>query len=211
MPKWTSFDIRQHGRRVLMVLVGLVVANVLVGLVFVRPKVQEYRTLRDEYEPRRASLRQFQGVVERREAYRATLDRTRSDLARLREEVLSTKARRMVTVQLELADLARDFGVALEKVQYRNEILADEDLEYLGMVVPLEGGYTNLRKFIEAVEESEKFLVIESVSIDQAKDGGNLLQLNITLATYFDAPQDVERLREERRGGRRPARRGGRT
>ena len=113
----------------------------------------------------------------------------------------------MVTAQLEVADLARQFGVAVEKVEYRNETLMDEGLDYMGMVVPLEGGYTNLRRFIEAVEESDKFLVIESVSLDQAKDGGTLLQLNIALATYFDAPGVPEEQRERPRRGRSSRRR----
>jgi len=55
--------------------------------------------------------------------------------------------------------------------------------------VPLEGGYHNLRGFIQAVESSSQFLVIERVVLVRSKEGGVLLQLNITLATYFDAPE----------------------
>ena len=204
MPKWKSFDIRQHGRRVLIGLVVLVVANLAVALLFVQPKVREYRTIRDQYEPRRLELRQFKKLVETREAYLAALDGAEQDLATLRKDVLSTKDRRMVRVQLELAELTRQFGVALERVDYRNDVLAGEGLEYYAMIVPLEGGYTNLRKFIEAVEESEEFLVIESVALDQAKDGGSLLQLNITLATYFEAPEELLLDRDERDRPRRP-------
>ena len=213
MPRWNSFDIRQHGRRLLISLVVLVAANLVVALVLVQPKVREYRTVRDQHEPQRLALREFKKVVESREAYLGALDSAQQDLKTLRTDVLSTKGRRMVKVHLELAELTRQFGVALERVDYRNDILADEGLEYHAMVVPLEGGYTNLRKFIEAVEESDEFLVIESVALDQAKDGGSLLQLNITLATYFEAPEELllerdERERTRRSGGRRA---GGRT
>lgn len=211
MARRTSFDIRQQGRRLLIALVALVLANVAVAVLVVRPKVQEYRTIRDDYEPRRLELRQFKKVVEAREAYLAALDGAETDLQTLHKDVLSTKDRRLVEVHLELADLTRQFGVALERVEYHNDVLPDEGLEYHAMVVPLEGGYTNLRRFIEAVEESGEFLVIESVALDQAKDGGSLLQLNITLATYFEAPQDVLRERDERERTRRSGeRRGGR-
>jgi hypothetical protein len=57
------------------------------------------------------------------------------------------------------------------------------------MVLPLEGGYASLRGLLEAVERSDKFLVVERVTIGQGRDGGVLLQLNVTLATYFDAPE----------------------
>lgn len=212
MPRWTSFDIRQHGRRVLAVLVVLVLVNVVVGLVVVQPKVREFRDLRDQYEPRRQEMQEFRVAVEARESYLARLDQAERDLAELYDEVLSTKERRMVIAQLEIAQLVRQFGVSADEYDYDNETLVDEGLDYMGMDIPLEGGYTNLRKFIEAVEESEKFLVIESVSLDQARDGGSLLQLNIRLATYFDAPADIDRMRDRQReeqrrlrGGRRRA------
>ena len=56
------------------------------------------------------------------------------------------------------------------------------------MIVPLQGGYAALRQFLNAVEESDKFLLVERVVLAQGQDGGVLLQLNITLTTYFDAP-----------------------
>jgi Tfp pilus assembly protein PilO len=212
MPRWTSFDIRQQGRPVLLVFLVLVVVNIAAGLVLVRPKLNELDTLRDEYEPRRQELLDFRKVVEARESYLATLNQTEADLHRLRTEVLSTKERRLVVAQLEVADIAEQFGVNVDEVSYENDTLYDEGLEYLGWRVPLEGGYTNLRKFIEAVEESPKFLVIESVSLDQAKDGGSLLQLNIKLATYFDAPELAEEAARDRKESRRvPRRTGGRS
>ena len=64
------------------------------------------------------------------------------------------------------------------------------------MIVPLTGGYSNLRKFIQAVEGSDEFLVVEQVSLGESADGSQQLILNITLTTYFEAP---EALRQETR------------
>jgi Tfp pilus assembly protein PilO len=93
----------------------------------------------------------------------------------------------MIGVQLEVARLAREFGIALDRVQYENQIIDNGALERFGIVVPLSGGYTNLRKFIHAVESSENFLVIERVALGQGKSA-DVIELNITLATYFIAP-----------------------
>ena len=61
-------------------------------------------------------------------------------------------------------------------------------------MVPLAGGYTNLRKFIQSVESSDNFLVIERVALGTGKTA-DVVELNITLATYFIAPDaDLERL-----------------
>jgi Tfp pilus assembly protein PilO len=71
------------------------------------------------------------------------------------------------------------------------------------MVVPLEGGYANLRKFLQAVESSSKFLVIEQVALAQGHEGGAILQLNIALATYFDDPEARASLGYRRRAAKR--------
>jgi len=69
------------------------------------------------------------------------------------------------------------------------------------MTVPLEGGYPNLRKFLQAVEHSDQFFVVERVSLARGKAGGKLLSLNIILATYFTAPEEL--VRRNRALGRR--------
>ena len=72
------------------------------------------------------------------------------------------------------------------------------------ITVPLEGGYSALRRFLQAVEHSSKFLLVERVALGKGKEGGVLLQLNITLATYFNAPE--ERLRKKPQPTRRSRR-----
>jgi Tfp pilus assembly protein PilO len=73
-------------------------------------------------------------------------------------------------------------------VQYENEQLDNGALERFAIVVPLAGGYAALRKFIQSVESSDSFLVIERVALDAGKSS-DVLELKITLATYFIAPE----------------------
>jgi Tfp pilus assembly protein PilO len=183
------FDIRRTGRS-LLVAYGVVAAlNVGFYVLLARPKMLEYRAMSEKNTPVRRAAERLQANVDDLEAYLAALDKAKADLATLRRDILATKNRRMVAVQLELARLAGQFGIDLDQVTYENKILEDEGLERFAMVVPLEGGYANLRSFIRAVEESEQFLVIERVALGTAKQGGVMLQLNITLATYFNAPE----------------------
>ena len=95
---------------------------------------------------------------------------------------------RLVEVQAEIEDLCGRFDIDLDLVSYDHDRLVAEDLDVMRMEVPLVGGYSALRRFLQAVESSEKFLVVEQISLGKGKDGGVLLQMNITLATYFDAP-----------------------
>jgi Tfp pilus assembly protein PilO len=197
------FDVRQAGRILLVAYVSLALINVIVFLLLTRPKVFEYRTMTDKTAPLVLALSNRETQVDDLEEYLLRLEQAQADLQRLREEILATKNHRMIPVQLELERLAQRFQINSDQVTYENQILEDEDLERFGMVVPLQGGYQNLRSFIQAVESSEQFLVIERVNLVRSREGGVLLELNITLATYFDAPELRKARPEPRRGSPR--------
>jgi Tfp pilus assembly protein PilO len=188
LPRKLRFDLRQMARQILAIYLAVLAVNVLAYAVLVRPRVQSLRQMRAESQPARERLKEREREVKGREDDLAALDRAKADLERLRRDVLSTRDRRMIEVQFELAQLARQFGINLQRVQYENTKLEEEGLERFAMVVPLSGGYSNLRKFLQAVETSDKFLVIEQVALATGHDGGVLIDLNITLATYFDDP-----------------------
>jgi len=183
-----KFDIRQAGPRILIGLLALAALNVSFFLLLTRPKMREYSGLAVGSEPQLTRLDDRRSEVEAQERYLEALRKAEQDLRRLREEVLSTRERRLVEVQTELDSLCSRFSISLESVNFESELLQDENLDKLVMVVPLQGNYANLRRFLQAVESSERFLLVEQVALAQAQLGGVMLELNVTLATYFDAP-----------------------
>ena len=50
-PRRPRFDVREASSRIALVLGALLVANVAVAILFVRPKLAEYRQLTDESSP----------------------------------------------------------------------------------------------------------------------------------------------------------------
>ena len=197
-------DIRRGGRRIVTLLGALVVLNAAFYLGLVKPQVREYQSLTEAREPL-GMLSERQQQVETHEAFRQAVGQAESDLRDLRESILSTRDLRLVDVQEELERLCTQFGIDLNSVGYDNDLLLDEELDRFVMNVPLEGNYASLRKFLQAVEDSEEFLVVERVSLARGKEGGRTLSLSINLATYFVAPEDVlarKRAMERRRGRR---------
>ena len=194
------FDVRQASRDLLLVFLCLLGLNAAFFAFFVRPRLGEYRTLTTANAPRLQEMGRREAEVRKREEYLSGLEQAENDLGRLRKEILSTREERMISVQRELAGLAQQFSVNMEQVQYQNEKSEEEGLDRFAMVVPLQGGYANLRRFIQAVENSDRFLVVERVALAEGEEGGVLLTMNITLATYFNLP---EALKEGRAGGRR--------
>ncbi len=197
------FDIRQASRDLAIVFVAILALNLGFYVLSVRPRLQEYRSLTEENEPRARELERREAARRARETYRRALGQAEEDLGILRRDVLSTRSRRLIEVQAEVDRLAQLFNVVSEQVNYENEILEDEGLERMWMTIPLQGGYANLRKFIQAVESSDKFLVIERVALVEGEEGGVLLQLNITLATYFDLQESAPDRKAVARGAER--------
>ena len=200
------FDLRQAGRGIATALALAAAANTALYLLAVRPKVREYTHLQEGTGPQQEALNAQRAEVEERESYLQALVRAEEDLRHLRKDVLARREDRMIDVQLELKRLADQFGIDLDSVTFDSELLNEEELDKLVMVVPLEGGYANLRRFLQAVESSDKFLVVERVSLGEGKRGGVMLQLSISLATYFDGPIELKRVNERQRRAVRESR-----
>jgi Tfp pilus assembly protein PilO len=181
------FDVRDASLKIAAVLGVVLAANAVFSVLVVRPRVAKYRQLTDLTSPQIQVVKTRETGVVQKEQYRASLEKSRDDMKHLAADILSTRQRRMIAVQLEIAKLVKEFGIALERVQYENESVDNGALERFAIVVPLAGGYSNLRKFIQAVETSDNFLVIERVALGAGKSS-DLVELNITLATYFIAP-----------------------
>ena len=193
-------EIRQAGRKVWIVLGLLAAVNLVFFIGIVQPSVREQARLSEQREPFQKFNRQ-QVVVEGHEGFLQAVEQADLDLAGLRQAILSSRNERMVEVQLELAQLCQRFNIDLNMVNVDSEMLLGEELDRFSMSVPLEGGYPNLRKFLQAVEQSDQFFVVERVSLARGKAGGKLLSLNIILATYFVAPEEL--VRRSRALGRR--------
>ena len=189
------FDLRQAGRPIAAVLGILGAINLVAYFLLVQPAVREYRRLTEERGPTR-EINEREAQVVRNEEFLTALGQVGADLGTLRGDLLSTRAERLVEVQGELDELCRRFGIDLKAVGVESEMMLDEELDRLAMNVPLEGNYANLRRFLQAVEQSDQFLIVERVSLARGKEGGALLSLNVGLATYFTAPEElVERKR----------------
>ena len=183
------FDIRRAGKILAIAFGCLVLINVIFYILMTRPQINEFVSLNSKSSPLIQQLKEYEELVENKEAFLRGIQKAEIDLVTLIEDFLKTRELRMIDVQEELERLTIMFQINLEQVQYETEVLADEGVERFAMVVPLEGGYQNLRKFLSAVESSDKFLVVERVSLGTGSEGGVILQLQITLGTYFELPE----------------------
>ena len=119
------FDIRQAQRPLLIGAIVLFVLNAGLYLGLVRPKINQLETRIEETNPQLQVMKQKQKEVEDLEAFVAALEKADVDLKTLREDVLSTRSRRMVEVQEEVAELCSKFNINLELVTYEHDVVIE--------------------------------------------------------------------------------------
>ncbi len=178
-----------NSRRVNMILGALAAGNFLVFLILTDPMYQIREVRVAEWEALTSRIEQRERSVDRMERQRSRLQRQRDNLVRFHDDILSDKVSKLTTIQREIRSLATQFHVNPETVSYAPEYLKDQDLVSFEISFPLRGSYENLRQFIQSVESSRNFLIINDISLADSREGGVLLSVSIRLRTFF---QDSE-------------------
>lgn len=62
-----------------------------------------------------------------------------------------------------------------------------ETIRKVNITFDLKGSYLALKRFIHSVEEFPKFLLIEKVDFLNIDGGGNVLELRVVLASYYES------------------------
>jgi len=122
------------------VLFAALAANIAVAVLVRAAESPRYRQLTDLTSPQLQVVQTARRKSFKKEEYRTTLEKTRDDMKHLAGEVLSTRQRRMIGVQLEIAKLAKEFSIALERVQYETKTSTTARWSALPASVPLAGG-----------------------------------------------------------------------
>jgi len=55
----------------------------------------------------------------------------------------------------------------------------------LSLTLPVEGTYSNIRKFLNVLEGRSKLIIVDSMVLQSEKEGTGLIQMDMNLSTYF--------------------------
>lgn len=88
----------------------------------------------------------------------------------------------------DLFSWAQEAGLKIDQINYQPE--QGETTEFLryGLNFSVEGGYTQIKKFIYLLEKSERILIIDNISLSSQAGRGERkseVNLRIALTTYF--------------------------
>jgi Tfp pilus assembly protein PilO len=183
------FDLRERIGWVAGVLGLLLLLNFGFYLLLNLPRLRALQNLESGRNEARRALRL---AAERVEAMQDLIRRHDEEKVRFEDFLanrLGTQGDRMISIQKEIRRIATEFHIDPESIDYDPSDVSGTDLTRFQVTVPLVGGYPNLRQFINRIESSEHLLIIDSIDLTGAKEGGAMLSLTIRISTYFRSPE----------------------
>lgn len=133
--------------------------------------------------------RALEGLVERAESGRAGIESLYVDR-------FSTESERLTALIREVKQLARTAGLQeAESISYPEESIEDYGLLKRSLVFSVQGSYPQLRQFVNLLELSDAFVVLEKIHVSGVSP---TLTVNLDISTLFSGRDNAEE-REQRR------------
>lgn len=169
-------------------VLAAVMASVLV-LLWVFAIAEERTLLHDQAGEIEDAQRQRDRVAARKAELEQLLENHRENMRQiqyLRDHFLRQKDERVVAISEAIADLAQSHQIQLDQVKYDVSKSRNRDLDIYRATFPLMGRYRDIRAFIHAIENSDLFVMITRLEVEELQTFHNAIQASLTLATYFE-------------------------
>jgi type IV pilus assembly protein PilO len=121
--------------------------------------------------------------IRRVEAMRTELPSVQTDTASFMQNVLRPSTSWASTIDDDLGKLAKDSGLQMTSTHFRPKSIGNRGVDEITITITMQGAYPSLVSFINALERSKSFYLLDSLSLDSSSEG--LLKLNLELRTYF--------------------------
>jgi len=182
MPR--SFNLTQlkwkDPRVAMRALLGaLLVANLVAAVIAFKPFGGGAEDLRRERQSLQQQLAQLQSQVATGKQLSVKVQTARAQGDKFLDEYVTDRRVLTSTIQGELVQMAKEAGIALLPTTFASEPIEGSDtLSMLTVNAGCTGTYASLAKFINLLDKSPRFLIIESLNASPVQSGQNL---NVTL------------------------------
>ena len=182
--------------RLLPLVVVLASLNALALVGWTLPRSLRQRNAKARAESARSELARER---ERAQASAARTDAIRSnrqDLERFYTTLAGSEQGDLLQSLKDVEELAREPGLRPSSYTVHREDVDGAPLERVGIVLPLEGSYSELVGFLRGVERSKRFLTVDRVALRADAESGGSLQ--VELSTYLRQTPEARKARQRR-------------
>lgn len=189
MPRRLNLDLsnwRKDPR--ILVRLGLAVllaANLVAAAVVFKPWASSVEDLERQAAALRQQVRQKQGALERTRVVVSKVETARADGDRFMDQYLLGKRSMASTLVQELERMARKAGIRQKDTTFSFEPVEGSDtLTKVAITAVYEGSYADLMQFLNLLDRSERFLILESLGA-APQQGGMLLGVTMKLSALI--------------------------
>ena len=167
----------------------LVIANIAAALMVFKPWGGSAEDLAREQIALQQQLTSSQARLERTKALVAKAERARKDGDTFLAEYTTERRNTFSTIMAELDRASREAGINARPVNYElTQVEGSDTLYQMSISAAYEGNYTSLLKFVNLLDKSPRFLIIESLTAapqqSQQANAGDLLSVSIKVDTF---------------------------
>jgi Tfp pilus assembly protein PilO len=102
------------------------------------------------------------------------------------EGLLSKAETNRRQIHSEVKTLARQAGLSFRSIEYPQQEIEDFNLIKRSFSFAVQGTYPQLRQFINLLEQSDSFLILEEMTLSQGNEEDSRLRISLTLSTMFE-------------------------
>jgi hypothetical protein len=167
-------------------LAVLVLANVAAALMAFKPWGGSAEDLAREQEGLQSQLTSMHTRLDKTKALVAKAERARTEGDGFLAEYTTNRRTTFSTIFAELDHVAKEAGIEPRPVSYELDPVEGSDtLSQMNISAAYEGSYASLTKFVNLLDRSPRFLIIESLmAAPQQSNAGDLLSVSIKLDTF---------------------------
>jgi hypothetical protein len=177
----------------------LLLANLVMAVILIKPFGGSSEDLARQQSALSAQLTQAQVRLAASKKLVEKVQSARKDGDLFLAKYFMDEATTSATILAELTKMAQEAGVQMGTANFNREpIEGSETLLMLATQVGFEGTYANLTKFINLLDKSPQFMIIESMQANAPQQqGGQRLNVTLKIDTFV---KDVNAVAEARAG-----------
>ncbi|MEW5977021.1 MAG: type 4a pilus biogenesis protein PilO [Acidobacteriota bacterium] len=171
---------------VYVVLMGLILLNAPAYWFWVRPEIEAGTQEREEVKAVRLELHKRLTLVTTLKQLEARLEDSRKTYAEFTRDYIFPYGQAASELLRELEGICTEAGLSRNQASYRASSESQFGMQQINITLPIEGSYPNVRKFLNTLENSERFIIIDSVALESEREGSGLIRLDLQLSTLFN-------------------------
>ena len=161
----------------------LLLLDIGLGIFLWRDSRQQPSDLRAELAQLVRQSKERQGDVARGAAIRTSLPQVSRDCSKFYEDTFLQKSTGYSVVDADLSGIAQKSGLRTADTSFKENEMKDRSLTEVAISTSVEGSYSSVIKFINGLEQSKNFYLLNDLHL--ASSSGGMIKLQLDLKTYF--------------------------